>query len=107
VRWRKKTLDEMTGRLAQLGLSQCSVCGTGTRSILRFPVVLSIGGVYHEDQQRAEPDMNLLFMVQVTCSICGHAMLFDSGMFSGEGEQAMVRGMTEEEEAALEAESGT
>ena len=105
ARWRKKSLDEMTERIVQLGLSNCPVCGSGEMQVLRMPVMQSIGTVYHEEDRRNpdDKDHNALFMVQITCSLCGYAMHFDSERLLPGSEQALIVGLTPEEEAAMEA----
>ncbi len=99
ARWRKKSLDELTDRLVQLGLSSCPVCQSGLMGVTRRPVVLSVGAMFREVEHRTDPDCNVIFMVRVTCDVCGYAMLFDSEKFNGSDKPTLVRGPEEAEEA--------
>jgi hypothetical protein len=105
MRWRKKTLDEMTTRIVQLGLEHCPICHSGSMAVLRLPVVQSIGAVYREKEARSDEDRehNVQFMVQIACGMCGYAMLFDAERLVPADEELLIRGLTEEEEVALEA----
>jgi hypothetical protein len=105
MRWRQKSLTQFTDRLVQLGLlGECSICGSGTKSVNRFPVILSIGGFHHEpgDPQH-DPEANVLFMIAVNCSLCGNVQLFDSEHLSPSSDKNIIRGISPEDEAAMEA----
>ena len=83
MRWTPPALEEMAERIVQMGLSTCSVCGTGSMSVLNRPVVAEIGGnVFiakdRSAQEAGGQDHNILFLVAVTCDVCGHVLLFDS-----------------------------
>ena len=74
--WRRKVLNEMTERIVQLGLQTCPICGSGEIVVGRHPVIQSIGAVYQESERRRDLDSNILFMVQVTCRLCGYTPNF-------------------------------
>ena len=42
------------------------------------PVIVSIGGPYRETPDRRDVNDNVLFMLMITCDLCGHSMQFDS-----------------------------
>jgi hypothetical protein len=105
MRWRKKSLREMVDRLGQLGLTgPCSVCGSETVSVLKRPIFLEMGGTFRMETRsgKKDPEANMLFMVMIRCSVCGHSQLFDSELLSGKDESVVIVGMTEEEEAEAE-----
>jgi hypothetical protein len=105
MRFRKTALDEITARIAQLGLSRCPVC-SATESMVadRRPVVIPLGGApWMPDGQRGEPEVNILFLILLKCRLCGHVLLFDSEEFEGADARALIVGMTYEEEDELEA----
>jgi hypothetical protein len=81
--YRDEAFDEIAGKLNQLGLSSCTVCGseTGLHGDKR-PVVLPIGQLPKPDGSvEREPSGNVLFMVRIECHVCGHTMLFNSERF--------------------------
>lgn len=76
-------MDEVTGRLVQMGLRACPVCDGGTLNAWHMPAVISIGSVYHEPERRdpADPDVNVMFHVMVMCDMCGHTLFFHLEQF--------------------------
>lgn len=95
MRFGSAALQEITGRLMQLGVSDCPVCH-GSLAVDQRPALLKIGGFHHpRDHPRHDPDANTLFMVRVACSLCGHTMLFDSEQFIGGDEKALYIGPEE------------
>jgi hypothetical protein len=108
MRFRKKTLGQMTVRIVELGLSKCPICGTGVITASRLPALVPIGGIHREkDDPRHDPEANVLFAVVLTCNLCGYMLLFDSEKFTPGDEKTMIFGPPEREdeiEAALEAE---
>jgi hypothetical protein len=95
MRWRQQSLDDITAKLPQLGLSGCSVCGSAdSMSALTRPVILPIGGHIGVDESgnvfvSGGQDRNILFMVGVECNLCGHFMLFHSQQFFG-GDEPII-----------------
>jgi hypothetical protein len=56
-------------------------------------VLLHIGGLKSqiEDPVEGDPDTNVLFMVRVSCRVCGYTMLFDSEQHHGPDEPTLER----------------
>ena len=83
LRVRQKILTEIAARINQLGLQQCSVCGSDSAlHASPYPVILQIGGFHHEkDDPRHDPEANVRYMIEVRCEVCGHSILFDSEKF--------------------------
>jgi hypothetical protein len=107
VRWRKPALAGIAERLQQLGLRRCQVCNAEeSLRVDRRPAMLDIGGFHHEgDDPRHDPEANVLFMVRVTCGLCGHTLLFDSEQFHHGNEPILFQG-PEALEDELEADGG-
>jgi hypothetical protein len=104
MRFRKKSLDQMTQRLVELGLSKCPICQTGAILVSPRPAIISVGGFHHEkDDPRYDPEANVIFAVKLTCDVCGHMMLFDSEKFSPGDERSLIKGLSVEQEAEWEA----
>ncbi|HEV2123997.1 MAG TPA: hypothetical protein VGW38_14625 [Chloroflexota bacterium] len=104
MRWRRRALDELQERIVQLGADACKICGSGTLSIHKRPGLVTIGNVHHErDDPRHDPEANVLFMAMTSCDVCGNTQFFDSERLLPRGERLLVVGLTEEEEAAREA----
>lgn len=76
MKWARPVLEEMTTRIAQMGLDHCSVCGTGTLGVLERPIVANMGGI--PGGKSEDSGTNILFWIGVECSVCGHVMLFES-----------------------------
>jgi hypothetical protein len=91
MRFREPIVQEITDRLAQLGLEECPICHSGTLGAHRVPVLLHIGGLksLKEDPLHGDPDTNVLFMVRVACEVCGYTMLFDSEKHHGPDEPVL------------------
>ena len=103
MRWRKSKLEEMAGRIAQLGLERCPVCGSdagGTMHVQKRPVFVSIGDAYKENVASREADANVLFFVLVTCDLCGYAMQFDSERLVAGGTPMLVPASVSEDDEA-------
>ncbi len=106
MRFRRKFLGEMSQRISQLGLDRCGVCDSERLLVGKRPAIIPIGGIHHErDHPRWDPEANVLFMVMLTCDLCGNVLLFDSERLVPGEQKMMVEGLTEEEELAAE-ESG-
>jgi hypothetical protein len=88
MHWADPIFADITGKLHQLGLSDCHVCGskTGLHADKR-PVILHIGGEGNQDSEA-----NVLYMVRVECVTCGSTQLFNSEQFITGNTPALVRG---------------
>ncbi|MFI6625851.1 hypothetical protein [Streptomyces sp. NPDC050528] len=102
ARWRKKFLTEVTEKLVQLGLKSCPVCNSDTLGAKSWPVMAEIGGLHSAKDMQSDEEQNVLFLVGVECSSCGHLMLFNSERFRTGDEGTLVKGLTHEEEAEAE-----
>ena len=93
MRFREEIVQEITNRLAQLGLEECPICHGGTLNAHHVPVYLHVGGVKSqiEDPVMGDPDTNILFMVRVACEVCGYTMLFDSEKHHGPDEPVLEK----------------
>lgn len=49
-----------------------------------------------------DAEVAIEYLVRVECSICGYVMLFSAERFRPRDDEALVRGMTEQEEDELE-----
>jgi hypothetical protein len=80
MHWDDPIFADITGKLHQLGLSDCHVCGseTGLHADKR-PVVLRIGGLGPPAPK--DPEENILYMVRVECISCGYSQMFNSERF--------------------------
>ena len=108
MRFRRKTLLEMNERITQLGMDTCRVCGSGELMAHKRPGLVSIGGLFHEeDDPRYDAESNLLFMVMTTCNLCGNTQFFDSERLNPGSQRTLVVGMTEAEETAEDRDEGT
>jgi hypothetical protein len=76
MRWEQGALDEMLGRLRQLGLEKCAICGSTTLTAGIRPIVVDVGGVH--DGKTEDSGTNILFWLAIGCDVCGYRMLFDS-----------------------------
>lgn len=85
MRFTESAIEEIAGRLVQLGLSTCQVCGSAsTLGADKRPVVLPIGGASWNPKggpALVDPDANVLFMLRVECEACGNSLLFNSEKF--------------------------
>ncbi|WP_405971689.1 hypothetical protein OG496_18860 [Streptomyces sp. NBC_00988] len=102
ARWRKKFLTEVTEKLVQLGLKSCPVCNSESLGAKPWPVMAEIGGLHSAKDIVADDDQNVLFLVGVECSACGHLLLFNSERFRTGNDATLVRGLTHEEETEAE-----
>jgi hypothetical protein len=108
MRFRRKTLLEMNERITQLGMDTCRVCGSGELMVHKRPGLVTVGGLFHEeDDPRYDDESNLLFMVMTTCNLCGNTQFFDSERLIPGSQRALVVGMTEDEELAAEQGGGS
>jgi hypothetical protein len=91
MRFREEIVQEITNRIAQLGLEECPICHSGSWGAHRVPVLLQIGGLKSviQDPVKGDPGTNVLYMVRVACELCGYAMLFDSEKHHGPDEPAV------------------
>lgn len=101
MRWRKTFLAEITEKVSQLGLTSCPVCRSETLFVNRWPVMMEIGAL-HNGKNEGDEEHNILFMVGIECSVCGHVMLFNSERFRSGDTKVLVRGLTEAEEDEAE-----
>ena len=79
MRFRRKILRSIMERLNQFGLAACPVCEAehGLQAA-RHPVVLNSGALYLDEGHPAhDPEANILYMIRVSCNLCGYTMLFD------------------------------
>ena len=83
MRFRDEAVHEITGKLQQLGLDGCPVCGSETAlQADRRPVLLTVGQLSTPDTPRPkEKSGNALFMVRIECNLCGYSILFNSERF--------------------------
>src|SRR4051794_24597370 len=72
LKFQDDVLKRIGERIAQLGLNECPVCHGQTISIGRQPVVVNVGGVSGGKLQ--DPKTNILFLIALTCELCGHVM---------------------------------
>jgi hypothetical protein len=87
MKFQEDVLKQIGERIAQLGLSQCPVCQSGTIAIGRQPVIVNVGGI--PDSKLQDAKTNIRFYVALTCDLCGHVMLFDSERFQHGDERAL------------------
>lgn len=94
MKWRKETLGHIAERITALGLRACPVCGSETLAAKARPVILPMGGSPWPSAHRPEPDpgSNILFMVAISCDLCGHTLLFDSEKFHHGDEYTLEHG---------------
>src|SRR5918998_6580581 len=102
LRWRKAFLVEIKERLAQLGLMNCGVCGSEHLAVHRFPFLAQMGNLPPNISNLDDAEVIVEYLVRVECGICGYVMLFSAERFRTGDDEALVRGMTEEEEDELE-----
>jgi hypothetical protein len=91
MRFREEIVQEITNRLAQLGLKECPICHSDSWGAHRIPALLNIGGLKSviDDPVEGDPDTNMLFMVRAVCQLCGYTMLFDSEKHHGPDEPVL------------------
>lgn len=89
VFWTNPFRAGVVDALEQLGLSTCGVCGAEVFTVMPQPIVMSLGGPYHDDPVERGHQDALLFYIAVVCEVCGHTMFFDQGKFRTEGETAL------------------
>jgi hypothetical protein len=103
MRFRRKSLTEMSGRISQLGMRSCLICGCDQIRVLKYPAIVYVGGERHDPSDpRWDPESNVLLMVTTVCEVCGNTQFFNSEGFIPGSEKALVVGLTEDEEAAQE-----
>lgn len=105
ARWRKTFFDEVSTRLAQLGLSLCSVCRSRGLSVSRWPTAVRVGGPSQGETPGHDAEVSVLSLIHVECPVCGHVLLFNSERFRSRDTPVFVAGLTEEEEARAEKDS--
>ena len=81
-----------------------AVCGSqDALEVWTGPAILYMGQPLAFQELRArEPDGQMLFMMVIECSTCGHTQLFNSDRFYT-GDKDILFGGTAEAEAALDA----
>jgi ribosomal protein S27AE len=98
MRFGKRTIKEVIDRLDQLGLDKCPVCDGGLVADHR-PVIVTIGGLLHEEgDPRRDPEAELLFLIRLSCQLCGYTMLFDAEHHRRGDEPTMFLGPEELED---------
>jgi hypothetical protein len=102
LRWRKAFLVETKEKLAQLGLINCAICGSEHLTIHRFPFLALMGNLPPNISNLDDAEVTIEYLVRVECGICGYVMLFSAERFRTRDDEALVRGMTEQEEDELE-----
>ena len=102
LRWRKTFLVEIKEKLAQLGLMNCAICGSEHLTIHRFPFLALMGNLPPNISNLDDAEVAIEYLVRVECGICGYVMLFSAERFRTRDDEALVRGMTEQEEDELE-----
>lgn len=90
MQFEENILSEITGRIGQLGLTNCPICDGESLYVDRRPSLLHIGGL---DAER-DAESNVLSMVRIFCNLCGYTMLFDSERHHGPDEPALRLGRT-------------
>lgn len=96
MRFRKKALIEMRDHLSRLGLTTCSVCGTGALALSDYPVLVHFGGLPHDKTDpKHDPEANVWFAVKVECDVCGNMQFFNSDRFHGGDEPVLFIGSRE------------
>ena len=91
TRFMREFVEETREALNQLGLADCAVCGSRERNFSRFPIMLPIGG------SPPDPEANVLFVIALTCEVCGNMTFFDSEKFR-KSRPSLISGLTIEEE---------
>jgi hypothetical protein len=92
VRFREDILGTIGQRVAALGLQACPVCDRQPLAVDRRPVILSVGGAaWAVEGSGADATTDVLYMLAVTCDLCGHAMLFNAEKFYGGDEPIFER----------------
>lgn len=84
VLFRDAPFREIAGKLNQLGLSSCPICGSDTAlGADRRPVGLVVGQTIPAPGVSVpkEKSGNILFMLRVECNLCGYSMLFNAERF--------------------------
>lgn len=102
VRWRKAFLVEIKEKLAQLGLMNCTVCGSEHLTVHRFPFLALMGNLPPNISSVDDTEVIVEYLVRVECGICGYVMLFSAERFRTGDDELLVLGMTEQEEDELE-----
>jgi hypothetical protein len=81
MRWDRAFRDEVREKIGQLGLARCLVCASEELEVYNYPAVLPVAGFAWEPPNRRDEESNVMFMVMIGCSACGHTMFFDSDRF--------------------------
>ena len=81
MRFTNEAVEMMAGRLTQLGLKECPICGGTTMEALQKPAIVHFGGFINPGGPVRDPEANVFFAVLVECSLCGYMMTFNSDKF--------------------------
>jgi hypothetical protein len=81
---------------------KCLVCESEHLTVHRFPFLAQMGNLPPNISNLDDAEVTIEYLVRVECGICGYVMLFSAERFWAGDDEALVRGMTEEEEDELE-----
>lgn len=98
MRFRQKTLIGIRDQLSRLGLADCDVCETGNLGLSDYPVILSFGGLPHDEgDPRHDPEANIYYAVKIECNMCGQMKFFNAERFHHGDEPILFLGTREYE----------
>lgn len=92
----------MQARIVQMGLGRCQVCDSGELYVIKLPLIAQVGGTA-QVAAKGDEEVDVLYMVGVECSACGHLLQFDSRRLVPDEKATLVIGLTAEQEAEYEA----
>lgn len=93
VRWRKTFIAEVAGKLQQLGVKACPVCGSESLGVDPLPVVILRGGLpptASNISRDEDPYRQVDYLVRVECELCGSSLMFNSEKYSTSGEKTLA-----------------